>query len=373
MPFPGETTIVSDDQPSPRQVPPGHRPPGAPPPPYGAPGAAGAAPPPPRPGAWTALPHKPGVIPLRPLSLGDLYDGAFTTIRRNPRAMVGLAAAVTALFMVVPVALALLLASTGDLAVSFRGGSGSGTDPFGDVGTGALGVVSNLGTLFGALASVVLNGMLVHVVAEAVLGRRTDIGAAWVAARPRLLPLVGLTLLNGLVVVVLLGLPVLAGVLTGLASGLAFGLLAGIPLLLAGVALLVFVQVRFFLLAPPALVLERTGVRASLRRAGTLSRDQFWRLLGISLLTTLVVGLVSQVVAVPLGLLGLLGPLALPGTGGALVLVFSSYLTQVVVGAVTTPFSSAVVALQYVDQRIRKEGLDMTLLAAAGPASPDLR
>ena len=203
MPFPGETTIVSDDQPSPRQVPPGHLAPGAPPPPYGAPADA-----PPPPGAWTAPRPKPGVIPLRPLSLGDLYDGAFTTIRRNPRAMVGLAAAVTALFMVVPVALALLLASTGDLAVSFRGGSGSGTDPFGDVGTGALGVVSNRGTLFGALASVVLNGMLVHVVAEAVLGRRTDIGAAWVAARPRLLPLVGLTLLNGLVVVVLLGLPV---------------------------------------------------------------------------------------------------------------------------------------------------------------------
>ena len=372
MPFPGETTIVSDDQPSPRHVPPGHHPPGAPPSPYGAANTsrAGSAPPP---GAWAAAPHKPGVVPLRPLSLGDLYDGAFTTIRRNPRAMVGLAAAVTALFMVVPVALALLLASTGDLTASFRGGSGDGAEPFGGVGTGALGGVSNLGTLFGALASVVLNGMLVHVVAEAVLGRRTDIGAAWATARPRLLPLVGLTLLNGLTVAVLLGLPVLVGVLTGLTSGLAFGLLTGIPLLLAAVALLVFVQVRYFLLAPPALVLERTGVRASLRRAAALSRDQFWRLLGISLLTTLVVGLVSQVIAVPLGLLGLLGPLALPGTGGALVLVFSSYVTQVVVGSITTPFTSAVVALQYVDQRIRKEGLDMALLAAAGPASPGLR
>ena len=313
------------------------------------------------------------MIPLRPLSLGDLYDGAFTTIRRNPKAMVGLAAAVTALFMVVPVALALLLASTGDLSVSFRAGSGSGADPFGGAGTGSLGVVSNLGTLFGALASIVLTGMLVHVVAEAVLGRRTDIGAAWATARRRLLPLIGLTLLDGLVVLLLIGLPVLAGVLAGVSGGVGSGLLVGIPLLLAGLVLLVFVQVRYFLLAPPALVLERTGVWASLRRAATLSRDQFWRLLGVYLLTTLVVGLVSQVIAVPLGLLGLLGPLALPGTGGALVLVFSSYLTQIVVGAITTPFTSAVVALQYVDQRIRKEGLDMTLLAAAEPASPDLR
>ena len=49
-------------------------------------------------------------------------------------------------------------------------------------------------------------------------------------------------------------------------------------------------------------------------------------------------------------------------------LVFSSYLSQILVGAITTPFTSAVTALQYVDQRIRKEGLDVQLIAASQDA-----
>jgi hypothetical protein len=59
------------------------------------------------------------------------------------------------------------------------------------------------------------------------------------------------------------------------------------------------------------------------------------------------------------------GPVLFPGTTGALVLVLSSFVTQVLVGALTTPFTSAVTALQYVDQRIRKEGLDVQLIAAS--------
>ena len=39
-------------------------------------------------------------VPLRPLTLTDFFDGAFTTIRRNPRATIGVAALVTAGFMV---------------------------------------------------------------------------------------------------------------------------------------------------------------------------------------------------------------------------------------------------------------------------------
>jgi hypothetical protein len=226
-----------------------------------------------------------------------------------------------------------------------------------------------LGTLFGALATVVLNGMLVRVVAEAVLGRRTTAGQAWAATRGRLLRLVGLTAVNTLVALLLLGLPVAAGVLAGFTIGVGQGLLVGVPLLVAGVVALAFLQVRCFLLAAPALVLERTGVLASMRRAGRLSRGQFWRLFGIQLLTMLVVGLVGEIIAVPLGLVGALGPLLVSGTAGALLLVFAGYLSQVVVSAVTTPFSSAVVALQYVDQRIRKEGLDVALIAASHQAT----
>ena len=361
----GEQLIVTQ-QPPPGWVPPGGSaaPPVAGPPPA-APGPYGPA------YGHGPQAHKPGVVALRPLALGDFFDGAFKTIRRNPGAMVGLAALVTTAFMVVPVLVTLALAGLGQLSMGF-GTVPATSEDLSAFDSGAVTLASYLGSFFGLFATVVLNGMLVRVVAEAVLGRRTTAGEAWAAIRGRLLRLVGLLLLDLLLVLLLIGLPVVLGFAVGMQVGVAAGFLVGVPLLLLAVAAIAFVQVRYFQLAAPALVLERMGVLASLRRAGQLSRGQFWRILGILLLTGLVAAVVGQVVSVPLTLLGAAGPLFFPGTGGALLLVLTSYLAQVVVGSLTTPFTAAVTALQYVDQRIRKEGLDVELIAASrpGPAGP---
>jgi hypothetical protein len=305
-------------------------------------------------------------VALRPLGVGDFFDGAFQTIRRNPTAMVGLAAAVTTLFMVIPTVLTLLTAASGNLSLDlFARSSDPAEQLAAGIDAGATSLVANLGGVFGAAATVITTGILVRVVAEAVLGRRTGIGAAWRATRGRLLRLVGLTLLNALVVLVLLGPPVALAVLTGYRLGIGAAFAVGVPLVLAALALLVVVQIRFFHLAAPALMLEGTGIVASMRRARSLSQGQFWRLFGVYLLTVLVATFVGYVVGLPLGVVGLVGAWLLPGTGGALSLVFSSYLSQIIVGAITTPFTAAVVSLQYVDQRIRKEGLDVQLIAAA--------
>src|ERR1700682_1255046 len=56
--------------------PPGYPPPGYPPPGY------------PHPPVPPAL--KPGVIPLRPLTLSDIFNGAVAYIRANPQATLGL-------------------------------------------------------------------------------------------------------------------------------------------------------------------------------------------------------------------------------------------------------------------------------------------
>jgi hypothetical protein len=188
-----------------------------------------------------------------------------------------------------------------------------------------------------------------------------------------MVPLIGLMLLDLVVVTLLLSVPVVLGVVVGLQAGSGVGWLVGVPVGLLAIAAVVFVQVRYFQLAAPALVLERTGVVASLRRAGQLSRGQFWRIFGILLLTGLVAGIVGQVISIPLALIGAIGPLVFPGTVGALMLVLSSYLSQILVGSLTTPFTSAVTALQYVDQRIRKEGLDVELIAASQRGPTGLR
>ena len=357
-------------------MPPGAPAPGPPPPgqaPGPAPGQVRGLPPGYVPPAAVYGPpvHKPGVVALRPLALGDFFDGAFKTIRGNPAAMVGLAALVTTVFMVLPTVLTLLLAAAGHLTFDLRPSPASGEVSALD--SAATSLMSGLGSLFGVFATVVLNGMLVHVVAEAVLGRRTSIGEAWRATRGRMPRLVGLTLLDVLMWTLLVAAPVLLAVLAGARAGVGAGFLVGVPLVLVALACGLFLQVRFFQLAAPALVLERTGVRTALRRAGQLSRGQWWRLFGILLLTGLVVGVVGQVVAVPLALAGAAGPALFPGTAGALVMVLSSYLAHILVGAVTTPFTSAVTALQYVDQRIRKEGLDVELIAASQVAVPGPR
>src|SRR5215217_9359076 len=108
---------------------PPYPPPGSPPPPGYQPEQPGGpsrwsapqvAPPfdprlPPQQQVWQPPPgmlgaaHKPGAMPLRPLSLGDIYDAAFRIIRFNPKATVGSAVLVAAVAMALPVAVTAVL------------------------------------------------------------------------------------------------------------------------------------------------------------------------------------------------------------------------------------------------------------------------
>ena len=363
--------------------PPSGPPPGSPPPGWGPPPGwtppptsdqPGLQPPPPGyPPPWAQVPvYKPGIVALRPLRLGDVYDGAFKAIRQNPKTMVGLAALVTTAFMLVPALVSLFLAAGDSLLVvpelpdpARPGGDPSSTDGLG------LSIAQGVGGLFALPATVVLTGICVHVVHRAALGRRTAIGEAWAAARGRLLRLLGLTVLGGLTVAaplaLLVGLGVFLGLTVSTGLGVAVGLLGG----LAGLVLFLFMQVRLLYLAPAALMLERRGVLSALGRAWNLSRGQYWRLFGIWLLTGLVVGVASQVIAIPFGIIGMVAVFAAPDSSWAgLLLVLSGYVSTIIVGAVTTPFSAGVSALLYLDQRIRKEGYDVELIAASEHSAP---
>lgn len=51
-----------------------------------------------------------------------------------------------------------------------------------------------------------------------------------------------------------------------------------------------------------------------------------------------------------------------PASAGVMLI---NHVLQLVVGALTIPFTAGVTALLYLDQRIRREGLDVTLVHAA--------
>jgi hypothetical protein len=277
---------------------------------------------------------KPGVIPLRPLRVGEILDGAITTMRKHAALMVGAAAAVMA---VVQLLNALVMVSLQDQLQTVEAGATLTEDQalnlLGDFAgaTGLTVVVTVLATTF-------LSGFLTVVIGKAVLGRPVRAGEVWTEIRPLLLPLLGLTIIYTLIVVV----------------GLIVFIIPGIWLYV------------MFALATPALVLERGRIFTALGRSRLLVRGSWWRTFGILLLAAIIAAIISMIIALPFDLLGggaALGNSAM-STGG----IWLSALGGVVAGAITYPFSAGVTALLYIDQRMRKEGMDIELARAAGTA-----
>jgi len=113
-------------------------------------------------------------------------------------------------------------------------------------------------------------------------------------------------------------------------------------------------------------MLEGVGVFGALGRGFRLSRRQFWRIFGIALLTVLITGVASQVLSFPVSMLGQVVILVAGPQYEILGLVVIQAITSVLTAAFVAPFTGAVTALQYLDQRIRKEAYDVELMTQAG-------
>jgi len=303
---------------------------------------------------------QPGIVPLRPLTLGEIYDGAFRAIRSNPLVMFGLAVIVVGVGALLQVGVTVALFENIERAL--QAGS-SELDAFVGVGTLAGLVISSVPL---SLATLVLEGLAIISVSESVLGRKIGLAEVWQRARGRLLRLVGLSLLLGLagIVAVIGGAVLVALLFVGVAQtgdqALTAGLLALLLFVLMGV-LVAFLTVRL-MFAPCVIMLEGTGVIASIGRSWRLTKRTFWRLFGIMLLTVVLVGALVGILSVPFSMVGV--PLTFKDD--ILVPLIISSLGQLVGSAISIPVMAAVLALLYIDVRMRKEGLDVELARAAG-------
>src|SRR5690349_19658712 len=164
--------------------PPGYAapPPGyaAPPPGYAAP-AAGYAAPPPGPGfpSVAGLEFRPGIIPLRPLTMGDLYGAVTKAIRGNVAATIGLAVLTSLACLVPTTALGAWVASQETLS--------SESDSFGVYGL----LGTYLPGLGSVLSTIALTGFLAYVIGQAVIGRKVGIGETWDGTKRRLPAIAG--------------------------------------------------------------------------------------------------------------------------------------------------------------------------------------
>ena len=326
---------------------------------YGPQGGHPAYPP-----AWSATlaAHKPGIIPLRPLGFGDILEGSFAALRRNPKTFLGLALLTSLVVLLVLGA----LGGLGYLVATQLGDTASD-------GVLVAGAVGALTLLFGlsAITSAALTGILASPVGEGVLGRKPTAGETWRHTRGMVLRLAGLCLLLMVPALLLVGGLVALVVLAFTQGSTGLGVVGVLVTIAAGIGILV-VGVRLTMGAP-ALVLEDIGVAASLRRSWALTQGRFWRTFGVLLVAGILVGIVQQVVSFGFQMVGLLLGLAIgstlgPDTGPAVSAVLSmsfSVVGMLLAAMVAQPFTAAVTALLYTDARIRKEGFDLALVRAA--------
>jgi hypothetical protein len=303
--------------------------------------------------------HKPGIVPLRPLQFGDILDGAVKAVRFNPKSMVGLSALVLAVFLIPSAALGV---STTHLTATFLSRFGSSAEAF--LGAPAS-VIQSIST---GLATALLSGLLIHVVGQAVLGRKPDIGMTWRATRGRLLPLLALIVLTGLFSLLSSVLLIGPGVLLLMNDNIGAGVGALALGILCTLVLALYISTKIAL-AAPAIVLEGHGVLAGLRRSFALTKGAaaFWRILGITLAASVLAGIVGALLGVPFSIIGV-AIAAIAGQdseSGQMIVTFVSHLSALLSGAITTPFVAAVTGLLYIDRRMRLEALDVVLLREA--------
>lgn len=309
---------------------------------------------------------KPGIIPLRPLSLGEIYDGAFQSVRHNPGVVLGLTTLILTIASVIGAVISLPLTSIFSEAWGDLTDLAAGSDPEDLAAMQGMNALipglygSAIGTMFTyMLAGPLAQGAVSVAVSESAIGRKLTMAEAWRRLGPRWWFLVGLGLLQGLVF--LLFFTAVVALIVGMfAVDPGLGVI-GALLGAAGVLVFTFWFLTKTLLMAPAMVLESQGFWATVRRGWLLIRGVFWRTLGIYLLTSVILSFLGQILSTPVSIAFSFGMMA----ADPIVLQIGYVLTMLLSTLLTTIFLGAVVALLYIDTRMRREGLDVQLAAAA--------
>ena len=298
-------------------------------------------------------------VQMRPLNFGEVLDVSIKIFTRNALALLKLVA-----IIIVPVQLlsALVLASTVPDSSDLSGSLFSPTAP---------GEVTPLSTediyrsFAGTLVTIII-GFIGTSLATAATYKA--VGDAYLGGKPawrdslrfgarRLHSVVWVTLLVTIITGFIAFLLILAIVFAAAVIGDAGGIILGILGVLGIIPLIIWLYFSWAVAVPAMLTEDVRGSKA-LRRSFQLVRKRWWFVFGVSLVASLVAGVISSILtaipeAVLLGGLGdsVLASLLLRGLAGSLAAIL------------TTPFVSAVAVVLYFDLRVRKEGFDLQLLA----------
>uniref|UniRef100_UPI0020175188 hypothetical protein n=1 Tax=Microbacterium sp. 2FI TaxID=2502193 RepID=UPI0020175188 len=318
--------------------------------------------------AWTPA-SRPGIIPLHPLSFGTILGRSFAALRQNPKVLLGFALVVQTLaYLVVIVAVAgVAIASFTRLDTLTPG-----TEEFDTVLAGSVAITLIAGIVLGLAAGalgVIVQGIVVVEVTHAAVAEKLTLGALWQQVKPIVWRLIGYALVLTLAVIAAVAVAVVALVAIGIASPpIAIGLT--VLVILGSIPLIYWLTIKL-LLAPAAIIIEHATIGQAIVRSWTLIRGRFWVALGVILVISLVFGAVAQVVSIPMtflstGLTTVLAPTGDPTVSemiGVVVVLLTTQVLTLLLQAVLVVVQSSATALIYIDCRMRREGLDLDLLA----------
>ncbi|HEU0301266.1 MAG TPA: hypothetical protein VFR37_17510 [Longimicrobium sp.] len=291
---------------------------------------------------------------LRPLSFGEILDGAFTLYRRNFASFAATALASAAGLLV----LVALLGIGAVFLVPLLMGST---------------VLMVLAALLGLIAIMAMGmlmwGALAWRAAQAYTGRPTTLGESLLTGGRSAMKLVGVAV--AAVLLCLVGIwAVLRAVegavfLLGSAGGTVVQVLL-VVVGLAGVLGVLAVVMASLFATLPAVVLEEKGPVQAVSRSFSLVEGSLWRVAGVLLVAMLIASLPGVAVVWATGGFQALYDPASAAVNAAMEPMSRQIIEQLLsalVNVFTTPFLVAVIVLLYYDRRVRTEALDVRMAA----------
>jgi hypothetical protein len=328
---------------------------------------------------------KPGVIPLRPLQVGEIVNAIYTTIRYNFLAVYG-PPLITGLGCLVLFGIFCAIEWSPMHGFWVDASNNAGVPGWQPSNSELIDTAIAFGGLFLLLTLsyfalyVAASLSSVSTLRHAVVGRRVRLRQTASESLPSLWRLLGalllVQLLCGVPFVVVFGLIVLLAVVT---HGAPVVVLLAVLCYLGGAAAVIYVQVRLVPLGA-TVILEGKGPVEAIKRAWRLNEGAWWRSLGVTLLTWLL-GLAFQYFVNQVLSVFYMGAISLNGNGAtdpssptysrdqliSLMMIYAVMLPiGLLVSMLTVPLIPMAHGLLYIDRRIRRESLDIQLAEEAG-------
>lgn len=312
-------------------------------------------------------PVQPGIVPLRPLGVGDLFSGTFEALSKNPFILFILPGIVTIVAGIITLVTIYFALPNFTSLVDFDGRIS--TD---DLST--IGMTMTLRTIPFVLILLGLAGLFPAIVvpngtADAIIGKKLSAEDAFKRFKSRLLAMIGLNILWAFLFTLIVSVTFTVFSLVALGVNyvtdrshtqmmmvfLLFGSVGAITTFLV----CVFFHVRF-IFAQTVCAVENLSPFKALKRSWKLTQGVAFKTLGRTILIAMVMGAIGSIFS---GVLSTFTTFTISTDP-------QMYLTAIPLAAVAStivqmlvmPLSQTYIALMYVDERIRKENFAYTLM-----------